>query len=418
MSTSQKDNRDIAALENAAPGSYLIDQVAEWLMEQALGKSDLRSLLAGCCERLHAAGIPLRRCHTSFRTLHPVIQAMGLTWNRGSGVEILGYRHENANQTFQKSPHFYMLQNGVPLLRRRLTGSEAQPDFDVLRDLQSEGMTDYLAYLIAFDVDAGAESRDGMIGSWACDREGGFSDNDIQALIRIQRRLAVAYKVMTREQITHNIVDTYLGPEAGRKVLAGQIQRGDYESIDAVIWYSDLRDSTHMSETMSPDAYLAVLNDYFECTAGAVIEAGGEVLLLLGDAVLAIFRTNRDGAHPSEAANRALSAAHDAARRLDKLNLERRGAGTFSLAFGAVLHVGEVMYGNIGVSDRLQFTVTGPAVNEVARLENLTKELDRTLLVSRAFADLVKQDWQSLGKFERQGVPKPLEVLAPASEQK
>ena len=377
--------------EQTIPGvqeSVLIDQVAHWLMKQALGKTDFESLLDGCCERLRAAGIPLTRAQVAFRTLHPVFEAVALTWRQEGGAEVSGFRHDESYQEFEQSPHFHMLQTGLKLLRRRLNGPEAQTDFLVLEELQKAGGSDYLAYIVAFD----AEGRDGMLGSWTTNRGGGFSNGDIQSLVRIQTRLAVAYKVAIKEQIARTLLATYLGPEAGEQVLSGKIQRGDHQRIDAVIWYSDLRDSTQMAEALVTEDYLAVLNDYFDCTAGAVRERGGEVLLLLGDAVLAIFRTG-DEVSAAEAAAAALAAAADARGRMAELNETRAGDGKAPLGFGIGLHVGEVMYGNIGVPERLQFTVTGAAVNEVARLEELTKTLARPVLVSRDFADLLARDW-------------------------
>jgi len=392
--------------------SVLVDQVADWLIRRALGESDLSTLMAGCCDRLYAAGIPIRRAHTAFRTLHPLLWAMGLRWERGEGVESLGFRHDESPELWQRTPHYFMMQSGIQSLRRRLVGPEALLDFDLLRELQVQGYTDYFAFVEAFD-DAG---QDGVVGSWATDRPSGFSDGDLRALARIQQRLAVAFKVAIREQIARNVVDAYLGPEAGRQVLNGYIQRGDHESIHAVIWYGDLRHSTHLSETISPAAYLGMLNSYFDCTAGAVLEEGGEVLLLLGDAVLAIFRTGGQDGDARSAAARALAAAEEAERRMRALNAGRAQRDEPVLEFGVGLHVGDVMYGNIGVPERLQFTVIGSAVNEVARLEGLTKELDRPLLVSRAFADLCPRPWSSLGSYPRPGVPEPLEVLAPAEE--
>lgn len=409
MSEIENEVTGLSEAEGRRQESVLIDQVADWLIRRALGESDVGMLLAGCCNRLFAAGVPIRRVHIAFRTLHPLLWAMGLRWERGKNIESMGFRHDESPEQWQRTPHFFMMQSGVRLLRRRLSGLEAQLDFDILHELQAQGYTDYLAFVEAFD-DRG---EDGVIGSWATDRSTGFSDNELRSLVRIQQRLAVAFKVAIREQIARNMVDTYLGPEAGRQVLSGQIQRGDHESIHAVIWYSDLRHSTHMSETLSPDAYLAMLNAYFDCTAGAVLEEGGEVLLLLGDAVLAIFRTGMQGTEAATAAARAMAAAKEAERRMAELNAARTARREPALDFGVGLHVGEVMYGNIGVPERLQFTVIGSAVNEVARLEGLTKELGRPLLVSRAFADLLPGDWSSLGSYARSGVPDPLEVLAP-----
>ena len=391
-------------------GDSLIDTVADWLMAQALvPDAGLDALVSGCCTRLAAAGIPLWRGHVAFRTLHPLFEAMAHTWQRDAGVKTVGFRHGTggASDRFRESAHYHMIENRIPLLRRRLVGEEAVLDFPALKEFRDDGATDYLAYIVAFN-EAGT---DGIIGSWMTDRPAAFSERDIRSLLRIQSRLAVACKVIIKEQIAENIVTTYLGRNTGRRVLAGRIKRGDRESIHAVVWYSDLRGSTQLADLLEPDAYLAALNAYFECTAGAVMEAGGEVLLLIGDAVLAIFPIGDGGASEPEACEAALGAARQAQTRLDRTNEARRGVP--ALDFGVGLHVGDVMYGNIGVPERLQFTVVGPVANEVARLQGLTKVLDRRVLVSGAFAQNLPLQWTSMGAHELQGVSAPLEVFAP-----
>ena len=399
-------------LESPRPsaGDSLIDTVADWLMTQALvPDAGLDALVSGCCTRLAAAGIPLWRGHVTFRTLHPLFEAMAHTWHRDTGIKTVGFQHSTVkvSDAFRQSPHYYMIENRIPYLRRRLTGEEAVLDFPILEEFRDEGAIDYLAYVVAFN-EAGT---DGITGSWTTDRPSGFSERDIRSLMRIQSRLAVACKVIIKEQIAENIVTTYLGRNTGRRVLAGQIKRGDRESIHAVVWYSDLRGSTQLADLLEPDAYLAALNAYFECTAGEVMEAGGEVLLLIGDAVLAIFPIGDSGASEPEACEAALGAARQAQTRLDRANKARRGVS--ALDFGVGLHVGDVMYGNIGVPERLQFTVVGPVANEVARLQGLTKSLDRRVLVSGAFAKNLPLEWVSMGAHELRGVSAPLEVFAP-----
>ncbi len=244
-------------------GTDLVGTVADWLMTQALGEARMEDLVEGCCNRVRAAGIPLWRAHVAYRTLHPLVEAISLTWERGEGLRSADIPHgqADASEEWRQSPGLHMIETGVPFLRRRLVGSEALLDFPMLTELRDRGATDYLGYLVVFESDdSTARVRDGIIGSWATDRASGFSDHDVGALIRIQRRLAVASKVIIKDQIAHNVLTTYLGPDAGRQVLDGQIKRGDGETIHAVIWYSDLRNSTPMADTMAPDDYLGVLN--------------------------------------------------------------------------------------------------------------------------------------------------------------
>ena len=389
-------------------GAALIDAVADWLMTQALGDAEIEVIFEGCSDRLLAAGIPLWRTHIGYRTLHPLYDAVGLTWRRKKGMETAVILHsEAAAAAWRESPYFRMTETGIPFLRRRLAGDQALLDFSILTEFRDGGATDYLAFLVAF----GESKKDGLVGSWTTDRAGGFSDQDIRSLVRIQRRLAVAAKVTIKDQIARNVVTAYLGPDAGRRVLNGQIKRGDGETIHSVIWLSDMRGATHLADTMDPNEFIGVLNSYFECTAGAVLAHGGEVLSFIGDAVLAIFPTGDEAATESAACEKALAAVRDADERMARVNDDRAASGLAALSFGIGLHVGDVMYGNVGVPERLQFTVIGPAANEVARIESLTKELDHRVLVSSQFARNLSDGWNSLGEHVVKGVAKPLEVF-------
>jgi adenylate cyclase len=228
--------------------------------------------------------------------------------------------------------------------------------------------------------------------------------------MRIQRRLVVSLKVQIKQQIAQTVLDTYLGMDAGRQVLDGQIQRGDGEMIHAVIWYSDMRDSTRLADSVAAEDFLKTVNSYFECTAGAVLANGGEVLRFIGDAVLAIFPIRDDD--PQSACELAMAAARDAEALLRTVNDERARRNLEALDYGLGLHIGDVMFGNIGVPERLEFSVIGPAANEVARIENLTKTLGRRTLASAKFARCVPRYWESTGEHTLKGVGAPLEVVA------
>lgn len=393
----------------ADSANVLVDQISDWLMAEALREPDIVSLVDGTAARVDAAGIPLQRFHISFNMLHPLYRGLAITWRRGAATafEQLERTVTNENPDWLRSPLKHMLERRLPLLRRRLSGDAAMLDFPLLEDLRDQGATDYFAFLIAFN-DA---QDDGLIGSWSTDRPRGFLDGDLRALERIQTRLAVACRMIIRGQVAQNVVQTYLGKGAGRRVLSGQIRRGDGETIPAVIWYSDLRGSTAMAERLDRDSYTDILNCYFGCVGGAVMEAGGEILDFIGDAVLAIFPV--DGKSPREAAGRALAAAQDAQRRMDGTNAERAGKSLPQLAYGLGLHVGEVMFGNIGTPERLSFSVIGPSVNQVARLESLTKRVGRPVVASRDFVEACAGAWHSLGHHEVAGIAKPIEVFAP-----
>ena len=400
--------------QTAVQAPSLIDEVANWLMTQALEETDFESMYEGCCERLLAAGVPLWRGLISFSVLHPLYSSMDMTWMRGRGVELEKREHVKGDfsDIFKANPLYHMIKTRIPFLRRHLVGSEALLDFPVLSEFRDMGATDYLGFLIGF----GGGERDGMVGSWTTDRRSGFSDHDIQALLRLQQRLGVACKMRIKDQIARNVVTAYLGPDAGLRVLSGQIRRGEGETIHAVIWYSDLRDSTRLAEALSRDDYIQVLNNYFECTGGAVLAHGGDILNFIGDAVLAIFPIRKGQTTAKQACKHALAASRDAQRRLAATNANRERHGAKPLSFGLGLHVGEVLFGNIGVPERVSFSVIGPTVNEVARLEALTKKLDHPVLATESFARNVADKWVRLGRYKLRGVGKPIEVFAPAAD--
>ncbi len=391
--------------------SVLIDQVIDWLMESALRHTPIDALVEGAAMRVDAAGIPLLRFHMSFNILHPLYEGLSLTWRRGAGLEVLELDRTTRpeNTAWQQSPFQYLIERKLPSLRRRLAGAEAVFDFSVLKTLREAGGTDYLAFVVPW----GTSRYDGLAGSWVTDRPSGFSDSDLWALARLQRSLAVAGRMSIRGQVAENVVATYLGRDAGTRVLRGQMRRGDGEALPAVIWYSDLRDSTEMAATLPAADFIAVLNAYFEATAGAVLKQGGEILNFIGDAVLAIFPIAAD-ADPAAVCGRALDAARDASQRLAAINDERAGGGRPPLAYGLALHRGDVVFGNIGTPERLAFSVIGPTVNAVARMEGLTKVVGRPLLVSAAFADALPLQWEPLGAHKVRGLAEPIAIFAPA----
>ena len=413
---------------NVDRGNLMVDSIADWLMEQALNEqTTMQTLFEGTCLRLLAEGVPIIRAHFAFRTLHPLYAAIGHIWFKDKETVHVQIGHDDAatGAGWDGSTYAFLLNNDIDHIRRRLTGEDALLDYPVLNEFRDDyDGTDYLAYAIPFDPDAtGDRIKSGVIGSWLTSRPGGFSENDLRAMLRIQKRLAVTFKVLIKAEITKNILDTYLGPDAGNLVLSGQIKRGDYETIHSVIWFSDMRNSTPLAESLSPEDFFAMLNAYFECTAGAVMDAGGEVLRFIGDAVLAIFPIRDGESTERQACQKAARAMREAEKRVRRMNVERKANGEPVIKYGLGLHVGDVMYGNIGVPSRLEFSVIGPAANETARLESLTKELGKTVVASDHFAENFKDGWVSLGKKNLKGVggaiklytPKPLKTKKTAA---
>jgi adenylate cyclase len=395
----------------SAASRALVERAREWLMAQALKDADLETVVRGACERLHAAGVPIARVQLSFSMLHPLYRGIGYTWRRGQGLQVDAYRHTQGDakpDRWLKSPFYHLKRHGLDHLRRRLDTGGAS-EFPIFDDLRQEGLTDYLAFTSSFEMGKGQ----GMLGSWSTDQRGGFSDGEIEALLGIQDTLAVACKMATRDGVAKSALSTYLGAQAGERVLAGQIKRGDGETTRAAIVWGDLRDSTAMAE-LGRQAYIDNLNAFFDATAGAVADAGGEILSFMGDGFLAIFPSGRNQKESSEACKLALSAALEATHRMVETNRLRAERDEAALGYGLSLHIGNVMFGNVGLAERLSFSVFGSTVNEVARLEGLTKKFATPIVASEEFTSYCGGEWEALGSETLRGVKAPMAVFRPA----
>lgn len=392
----------------------LVDGIAEWLVDQALGQPDIVDMFNGMCHRLHGVGIPIARARLTWPTLHPLFQAETILWQTDEEILFEQFLHqEMASDDWLKSPMKYMLDRDIQVFRRSLEGENKLVDFPVLEELVERGLTDYLMIATNFagPSKSSAAPRKGILAAWSSDRKGGFSASDVAALQRIQRRFAIACKTVIQARITDNITSTYLGREPGQRVLDGEIRRGDGRETQAVVWYSDLRNSTALADTMPSDDYIQLLNDYFECTAGPVIEAGGDVLDFIGDAVLAVFPISED-ADLLSAVHAATTALHQSIEVAQAVNAKRKQAVQLPIKYGIGLNIGSVMFGNIGVPQRLTFSVIGPTVNEVARIESLTKSIDAAALVTKEFAEQEADSWVSVGTHRLDGVAQEIELFA------
>lgn len=380
--------------------------ISEWLADEALYDSEPAALYAELCQRLRGVGLPILRGQVAFRVLHPLYDASTITWMADTGAVVDLFRPDDLGdeERFRRSPIAHVLAHRLPMLRRRLTGERALLDFPDLEEFRSLGGTDYVLLLVGFD----RAGRRGVISSWLADRADGFTEDEIVQLRRITREFSISMKSRIERSVAHNVAHAYLGKRAGEAVLNGLIRRGDGEKIQAALWYSDLRQSTALAERLSAEDFLGLLDRYFEMTAGAVLANGGEVVSLIGDAVLGLFRV--DGA-PRDACRQALAAAHEARRRLGAA-----GPGTGeSLDFGIALHLGLVIHGNVGVPERLQFTIVGSAVNEVVRVQDLTRQLGCPVLATAPFAAAVAGPWRPVGEHVLRGLGTPMPILA-ASE--
>ncbi|HMB46714.1 MAG TPA: adenylate/guanylate cyclase domain-containing protein [Afifellaceae bacterium] len=400
------------------PDETLVGGIGDWLVDQALSQPDIVAMFEGVCHKLYAIGVPIARARLTWPTLHPLFQAETVVWRRNQGTEFEQFIHQDqVSEAWLNSPMKYMFDNDVSIMRRHLDGPDKLVDFEILEELIEQGLTDYLAITTPFgDLSHKNDNRmRGIIVTWASDRPGGFTDDDIAALKRIQRRYAVACKTAIQDRIARNITETYLGKQAGHRVLSGQIRRGDGQATKAVVWYSDLRNSTALADTMPSEDFIRMLNVYFECTAGPAIAEGGEILDFIGDAVLAIFPCEEEGDLPNAvaAATRALQVS---LLKAEKVNRDREAQGLIPIRFGVGLNTGTVMFGNIGVPERLSFSVIGPTVNEVNRIETMTKALGHPALATASIAGHQPDCWQSVGKHHLAGVSQPMELFAASFE--
>ncbi|MEO1200961.1 MAG: adenylate/guanylate cyclase domain-containing protein [Pseudomonadota bacterium] len=397
--------QDQSPLDPSIPTPYLT--ISEWLATQALEGSEIEPLFESLCERMRLAGISVARATVMWPALHPLFLAEQVVWTRDNGVRHIRYDDPDGPPLeWLTSPLYHLLKSDGTILRRHLSGPQQLVDFPLLEELAREGFSDYIGLKTHLTAPRVGSGSTGILTGWVCDRPSGFSDREVAGIDRLQRRFAVAFRAAVLSGMMRTICDVYLGPTAGSRVLNGQIRRGDGETITAVVWYADMRGSTALAEHMPRDDYLDLLNRYFECTAGAVSAHGGETLAFIGDAVLAIFPYDTDDAC-SHAARCAIAAAREALVRRDAAN----STGGPAISFGIGLSHGPVMFGNIGVPDRLSFSVIGPTVNEVARLEDQTKRLDVSVAASSSFATLVPEIWQSYGRHHLHGIAGDSEIF-------
>jgi len=379
-----------------------VQPIVEWLDAGAPPTQRPQDVLQHLCRRLLELGMSLHRVAVFVRTLHPNVAGRGFIWTERSNLVEITSAPIGIEITDQylKSPIRVVYTQHIEI-RRRIGEPGAALDFPILEELAAEGVTDFLALPVRFingDVHA---------ASFATRRPGGFTDAQVEALRRIMPPFSRVAEIYSWRRVAHNILDAYLGEQTGEKVLAGHIRRGDGEDIHAVIWFCDLRDSTPLADSMSRADFLRLLNEFFECILGPVLEQKGEVLRFIGDAALAIFPVpNGDRQERAEASRRAVEAAGQAIERMAALNAKRDRP----LGFGIGLHLGHVLYGNIGTPTRIEFTVIGAAANEAARIESLCKTLEVPLLLSEPVARHVP-GCTSLGRHRLRGVGEPIELF-------
>ena len=388
-------------------------KLASWIASAGLEGRSEPAMVAGFCERVVALALPLARATVIIDTLHPIYEGRLFAWKAEKNEATLSeYGRSDVGEVAERwrsSPLYHLALSGAPMLRRRLT-QHTQSEFPVFADLLAAGQTDYLAMIHRFAPEGVIGDMECVYSTWGTDVEPGFCDADIKDLERLVPLLALAVKAASLGRIAETLVETYLGRDAGRRVLSGRIARGVADRIEAVLWFSDLQGYTRITDTAPPEQIIPLLNDYADAIISAIHAHDGDVLKLMGDGTLAIF-TADDRRRACQAALDAVGAAR---RDIATLNHRRRAEGLPTTQMYLGLHVGEVFYGNIGSRLRLDFTVVGPAVNEVSRIAALCRSVDQPVLVSSAFAAALGDAMGrlvSVGRYALRGVGRPQDLF-------
>jgi adenylate cyclase len=377
-----------------------------WIAEAGLAGKSETAIVTGFCNRLVALGIPLARAAVVIDTLHPIYEGRAFLWHGpDKEMTIFEYGRTDAGEPaerWHRSPLYHLVQSGEAYLRRRLS-ERTDTEFEFLAEIRAAGMTDYLALINRFAADGIIGDMDCVYSYWIAGGANGFADADIVDIKRVVPLLALAVKSASLARIAKTLVETYLGRGASERVLNGRIAPGIADRIEAVLWFSDLRGYTRITDTAPPEHIIPLLNDYTDVIVSAIHEQGGDVLKFMGDGTLAIFTAE----NRSDACQAALRAMGGAQRGVAALNQRRIAQDLPVTEMYLGLHVGEVFYGNVGSKHRLDFTVVGPAVNEVSRIAALCRSVDQPVLVSEAFATAVGGAdgyLVSVGRFALRGV--------------
>ncbi|MBR1214514.1 adenylate/guanylate cyclase domain-containing protein [Bradyrhizobium sp. JYMT SZCCT0180] len=385
-----------------------LHQITNWLIDGARSVVNSPRLMAEVCERLVEAGLPLWRVGFFVRTLHPDIFGRNFIWRLGAEVEFGTVDFKILDSPdFHKSPLIHVFQQGLEV-RARVDDPQSMR-FPIVEDMRAERVTDYVALPLLF--------TDGAVhaSSWTTRQPGGFTDDQLAALRQITTPLARVIEIISLRRTASSLLDTYVGNRAGERILGGQIRRGHTESMNAAIWLSDLRGFTALSDRLPSETVVDILNQYFDCQVAAIRSHGGEVLKYMGDGLLAVFPIDEYVGDEQQVCSRVLEAARES--RASVMAMRYPIGDTIErFRFGVALHVGRILYGNIGGGNRLDFTCIGPAVNLAARLEKIASRLQRTVVASEGFAGICRGGWSDLGEFPIAGFAKAERVFGLVDE--
>ncbi len=382
-----------------------IAALVAWISEAGLAAADETAFLADFCMRARAAGLTVSRATVFVDTLHPLYEGRLFRWHDQQGaIPALDYPPSEGENLarWQQSPFYHMLEAGLALFRVPITAANAAR-FPIAADLAAEGASEYLACITRFAADDVIGGLDCVYSAWITRSPGGFSPAEVQAIEQMLPPFAMVLKSRALTRVARTLVETYVGRNAGQRVLEGSIVRGAVERISTALWMSDLREFTRIADAARPDELIPFLDDHAEAVFEAIHEAGGDVLKLIGDGTLAIFSGEDRGA----ACRAALQAAERAVGEVAALGRRRAEAGLPHTSLYLGLHVGDVFFGNIGSRERLDFTVVGPAVNEVSRIAAMCHSLDQRILISSAFAEALGDGAArlvSVGRYALRGV--------------
>lgn len=386
-----------------------LNAITDWLIDGARSAASPSLMMAESCERLVAAGLPLWRVGVFIRTLHPEIFGRNFIWKQGVAEVEVGTVDFEIQETpgFKKSPLSLVFNEGVEV-RGDPNGPEAER-FPFLVDLRNEGATDYLALPLRF-LDNTVHAM-----TLTTRQPGGFTDEQVAALRAMAKPLTRITEIITLRRTATTLLDTYVGNRAGERIMGGQIRRGHAETMQAVIWLSDLRGFTALSDRLPSETVVEILNHYFDCQVAAIRAHGGEVLKFMGDGLLAVFPIDEYVGDASQVCSRVLEAARESRASVEALGIPV-GEVIERFRFGVALHVGHILYGNIGGGNRLDFTCIGRAVNLAARLEKITGRLGRTVVASESFVSVCNAGWTELGEFPIAGFSEAQRVYGLAEE--
>ena len=380
------------------------EQFTDWLFEQGRFNSKFDSFTNAVCLKIIELGVPVTRMRISFRTLHPQVMAWSCLWDKDTGSKVIDVSKAiSETEEYIGSPIEFIYEHNKSIRQSLIELPEGA--HSVFCELQEKGLTDYYGCPIYFS------NGPVNVSTYATDFEGGFSDQCITFLSQVSVLITPFIETLATRRLARNLLETYIGPRTGRRILEGQIERGDGEEIKAAIWFSDFRNFTQYTESLSLGLLLETLNQYFEIVHDCVEKNGGEILRFIGDAMLIVFPVE-NLTTITQACEKALASALDAQLQTRQINILRKKEGKPIIEFGVGLHEGCVMYGNVGAPSRLDFTVMGTAVNRTARLESLTKELDSPILVSSDFNQQVQTSGQFMGEFSVKGVENGLQAYA------